>query len=188
MAPAAAAKARNTIPRRPAGEVAPVSFGQEQIWLHSQLAPDVPLYAESLTIRRNGQLDANAFVTSFREIVRRHEIWRTTFSLVDGEPTQIVHQAGVGVRQERLRPVGEGLLGAAMDLDVDAVGPRRDRRAGHCRDQVGPARGVARVHDDRQVAQALDVRDDREVERVAGRVLERPHPALAEDDAAVALR
>ena len=61
-------------------------------------------------------------------------------------------------------------------------------RAGHRRDQVGPAGGVARVDDDRQVAQPLDVRHDRQVEHVARRVLERPDPALAEDHPAVALR
>ena len=32
-----------------------------------------------------------ALERSFNEIIRRHEIWRTTFSIVDGEPVQIVH-------------------------------------------------------------------------------------------------
>jgi surfactin family lipopeptide synthetase A len=83
--------ARGKIPRRPADEVAPVSFGQEQIWLHAQLAPEVPLYTESLTIRRNGPLEPDALVTSFREIVRRHEIWRTTFVWSHGQLIQQVH-------------------------------------------------------------------------------------------------
>jgi len=91
MATALGSKARHTIPRRPVDEVAPVSFGQEQIWLHSQLAPEVPLYTESLTIRRNGPLDADALFTSFREIVRRHEIWRTTFAWSQGRLVQRVH-------------------------------------------------------------------------------------------------
>ncbi len=82
---------RDTIPRRPPGAVAPVSFGQEQIWLHSQLAPAVPLYTESLTIRRRGPLDPDALVTSFREIVRRHDIWRTTFVWSQGQLIQQVH-------------------------------------------------------------------------------------------------
>jgi hypothetical protein len=82
---------RGKIPPRPANEVAPASFGQEQIWLHSQLAPEVPLYTESITIRCNGPLEADALVTSFREIVRRHEIWRTTFVWSDGQLIQRVH-------------------------------------------------------------------------------------------------
>jgi surfactin family lipopeptide synthetase A len=85
---------RNTglkIPRRPADEVAPASFGQEQIWLHSQLVPELPLYTESLTVRRSGPLDPEALVTSFREIVRRHEIWRTTFMWSHEQLIQKVH-------------------------------------------------------------------------------------------------
>jgi len=71
-----------------------VSLGQEQIWLHSELAPEVPLYTESLTIRRNGMLDREALIASFREIIRRHEIWRTTFSWSGGQLIQHVHPAG----------------------------------------------------------------------------------------------
>ena len=51
----------------------------------------------------------------------------------------------------------------------------------HRRDQVGPAGGVAGVDDDRQVALPLDVGNDRQVERVAGRIFEGPDSALAED-------
>jgi hypothetical protein len=86
-----AASPQRKIPRRPANEVAPVSFGQEQIWLHGQLVPDVPLYTESLTVRRNGLLDPAALVRSFREVVRRHEIWRTTFVWSHDQLMQHVH-------------------------------------------------------------------------------------------------
>ena len=85
------ARPQRTIPRRPPDAVAPVSFGQEQIWLHSQLAPHLPLYTESLTIRRNGPLDRDALIRGFREIVRRHEIWRTTFAWSHGRLIQQVH-------------------------------------------------------------------------------------------------
>lgn len=87
----AARNARGRIGRRPDGELVPMTFGQEQIWLHSQLAPDVPLYTESLTIRRNGFLDRDALVAAFREIVRRHDIWRTTFVWSCGQIVQHVH-------------------------------------------------------------------------------------------------
>jgi hypothetical protein len=80
-----------TIQRRPPGAVAPASFGQEQIWLHSQLAPELPLYVESLTIRRRGVLDSGVLVAAFRHIARRHEIWRTTFHWAQGQLIQHVH-------------------------------------------------------------------------------------------------
>ncbi len=85
------AAARHGIPRRPAGERVPLSFGQQQIWLLGQMAPDRPVYNECVTIRMAGPLDPAALQRGFNEIVRRHEPWRTTFAIVDGEPSQIIH-------------------------------------------------------------------------------------------------
>jgi len=80
------------IPPRATGNTAPLSFSQQQVWLHSQIAPkEVPLYNETLTIRRKGPLDVEVLSRTLNEIVRRHEIWRTTFDVVDGEPVQIIH-------------------------------------------------------------------------------------------------
>lgn len=67
---------------------APLSFAQEQIWLHGQFAKD--LYNESVTVYRRGPLDLPTLQRSLAEIIRRHEAWRTTFKAVDGQPVQIV--------------------------------------------------------------------------------------------------
>jgi aspartate racemase len=67
---------------------APLSFAQEQIWLHGQFAKD--LYNESVTVYRRGPLDLATLRRSLAEIIRRHEAWRTTFKAVDGHPVQIV--------------------------------------------------------------------------------------------------
>ena len=79
------------IPRRDVSEPAPLSYEQEQIWLHAQMAPDVPMYNEPLTILYKGALDTVALERSFNEIIKRHEIWRTSFEIVDGKPIQIVN-------------------------------------------------------------------------------------------------
>jgi amino acid adenylation domain-containing protein len=79
--------------RRPPGVPAPLSLAQEQVWLHAQLAPELPLYNESLVLRHRGPLNQNALVRSLNEIIRRHEALRTTFPLVDGVPRQIVREA-----------------------------------------------------------------------------------------------
>jgi amino acid adenylation domain-containing protein len=79
------------IPHRPPGEHARLSFGQQQMWLLARMTPDRPVYTECVTIRMMGPLDVIALERSFNEIIRRHEIWRTTFSVVDEEPVQIVH-------------------------------------------------------------------------------------------------
>ncbi len=84
-------KARQ-IQRRKPGEPIPLSHAQEQVWLHSQLAPDLPLYNEPVTIHYRGNLNVKALEQSFNEILRRHEAWRTAFKVVDGEPVQEVHE------------------------------------------------------------------------------------------------
>jgi len=75
---------------RPGSETAPLSFPQEQVWLHAQIAGDIPIYNESITVHRHGHLDIGILERCLIEILRRHEIWRTTFDLVNGRPVQII--------------------------------------------------------------------------------------------------
>src|SRR2546423_485826 len=82
--------ADRTIPRRDPTKPVPLSYSQEQVWLHAQLVPDVPLYNEPVTIHYSGDLHIPALEESFNEILRRHEAWRTCFTIVDGEPLQKV--------------------------------------------------------------------------------------------------
>ena len=78
------------IPPRGACNSAPLSPEQRQLWLHAQLA-NKPIYNEAVTIHRVGAFDLHVMERSFNEIVRRHEIWRTSFEVVDGEVRQRVH-------------------------------------------------------------------------------------------------
>ena len=80
------------IPRRPPGERIPLSHAQEQVWLHAQMAPHLPLYNEPVTIHYHGKLSPYELERSFNEILRRHEAWRTSFRVVDGEPVQEVRE------------------------------------------------------------------------------------------------
>ena len=80
--------------RRAPGEPVPLSFSQEQVWrLQQAVGVQSPLYNESITIHRHGVCDVHAIEASLAEIIRRHEIWRTTFELVAEEPVQIVRPA-----------------------------------------------------------------------------------------------
>ena len=81
----------NTIPRRATQSVAPLSYGQQQMWLLSQLIPDAPVYIKTVLVNLPGPLNVVALERSFNEIIQRHEAWRTNFSLVDGEPMQVIH-------------------------------------------------------------------------------------------------
>ena len=88
---------------------------------------------------------------------------------------------------QRLRAVGEGALGVVVDFDDEAVGPDGDAGPRQRRDHVVLARPVRGVDDDRQVREAADGGDGREVERVARVLREGADAALAEDDVVVAL-
>lgn len=78
------------IRKRSGSEPAPLSYSQQQIFLHSQLAGEALIYNEPVTIHRRGDLDRAALGRSFTEIVRRHEAWRTTFEWGGDGGVQIV--------------------------------------------------------------------------------------------------
>ena len=75
--------------------------------------------------------------------------------------------------------------GRGVDLDHDAIRPDRDAAKGERLDQPALAGGVARIDDHRQVGQVVEQRDGGKVHRVARVRLERPDPALAQDDVRV---
>jgi len=81
------------IGRRPAGEAPPLSLGQKELWFRELRVPDIPpLYNECITLYMKGPLDVAVLEKSFTEVVRRHEAWRTTFEVVDGQPVQVIQR------------------------------------------------------------------------------------------------
>ena len=81
------------IPARSLEGPAPLSFEQEQLWFLAQLIPDLAVYNGSLTIGFKGSLDVTAFEQGLNEFINRHQIWRTSFPTVDGQPVQVIHPA-----------------------------------------------------------------------------------------------
>jgi non-ribosomal peptide synthetase component F len=71
----------------------PLSFVQQQVWQLKQLEPTNPLYNVFVAYRLIGPLNVAALEQSFNEIVRRHEILRSTFTTTNGCPVQVVHPA-----------------------------------------------------------------------------------------------
>ena len=70
--------------------VFPVSFAQQRLLFLHQLDPSNTSYLVPWSIRIRGPLYVDALERSLNEIVRRHEVLRTTFDVVEGHPVQIV--------------------------------------------------------------------------------------------------
>jgi amino acid adenylation domain-containing protein len=77
----------------PQGEDLPLSFAQQRLWFLDQLEPDSALYNVPAALRLRGRLDGGALAQSFTEIVRRHEVLRTRFAVIRGQPVQVIEPA-----------------------------------------------------------------------------------------------
>jgi amino acid adenylation domain-containing protein len=67
-----------------------LSFAQQRLWFLHQLDPINPSYNLSTHFRLIGKLDVEALTRAIDEIVKRHEVFRTSFVVRDGEPVQVV--------------------------------------------------------------------------------------------------
>jgi len=68
----------------------PMSFAQQRLWFLDQLEPNSALYNIPLVKHLEGELDVVALQRAIDEIVRRHEVLRTTFATQDSQPVQVV--------------------------------------------------------------------------------------------------
>ncbi|MEW9701480.1 amino acid adenylation domain-containing protein [Paenibacillus sp. SI8] len=80
------------IPRRTDRAVAPLSFGQERLWFVDQFNQESAVYNMPAAMRLEGKLDIAALEKSLHEIIRRHEVLRTSFQMINGQLLQIVHE------------------------------------------------------------------------------------------------
>ena len=68
----------------------PLSFSQEQLWFLDQLDPGVPAYSIYDATEIKQPINVEVLQRALTEIVRRHEILRTTFESVAGVPVQVI--------------------------------------------------------------------------------------------------
>ena len=73
---------------RNAGDELPLSFAQERLWFLQQLEPKNPFYNNSAAVRLAGRPDVEALQRTLSEVVRRHEVLRTTYPTREGRPNQ----------------------------------------------------------------------------------------------------
>src|ERR1044071_7356494 len=78
------------IPRRRPLNHCPLSYDQERLWSLNQSAEGNPAYVIYTTSRLEGRLDVAVMQRAINEIVRRHEILRATFTVIDGRPVMVI--------------------------------------------------------------------------------------------------
>lgn len=110
---------------------APLSLAQQRLWIVDQLSGSrgAARYHVPSAVRLRGRLDAESLRRALDRLVERHDILRTTLSLIDGTPMQQVSDAGGfalrqvdlsaladGEAEDRLRQVLEDELRVSFDL------------------------------------------------------------------------
>lgn len=73
--------------------VLPMSLGQERYWLLDRMNPGNPTWNVPVRFRLLGPLDPAVVARAFNEIIRRHEILRTTFTIADGKLCQVIRRS-----------------------------------------------------------------------------------------------
>ncbi len=70
--------------------VMPASSAQERLWRLQHALPDLPFFNVLYALRVTSPCDVAVLERSVNEIVRRHEILRTTFAVIDGRHMQVI--------------------------------------------------------------------------------------------------
>lgn len=127
---------RGPILRRPPHETTPLSYAQERLWFLEQLQSGRSLYVIPVVLRLTVPVSPGVLEQALDEIVRRHEVLRSAFVMVDDRPCQAVDlDATCPFRHVDLRGVPENLrldaarehLRRASEASFDLASPVRLR-------------------------------------------------------------
>ncbi|MDZ8135372.1 MAG: amino acid adenylation domain-containing protein [Nostoc sp. DedQUE04] len=76
------------IPKRQVFKNIPLSFSQQRLWFVDQLYHGSSFYNISIAFQIKGRLNITVLQQCLHEILNRHEVWRTNFQIINGEPIQ----------------------------------------------------------------------------------------------------
>ncbi|HLL85560.1 MAG TPA: condensation domain-containing protein, partial [Longimicrobium sp.] len=71
----------------------PLSFAQRRLWFLDRMVPVSAVYNVPTGVRIRGALDVGALRRALDEVVRRHEVLRSSYTQVEGEPVQVTAPA-----------------------------------------------------------------------------------------------
>ena len=75
----------------PRPESVAMSVAQHRCWLNQMANPAGTFYNYPFWFQVEGKLDTGALEQAFDNMIRRHEILRTTFPMNNGCPIQVIH-------------------------------------------------------------------------------------------------
>lgn len=75
----------------PRDQPLPLSYSQQRMWLMYQLAPESTAYNMPFASRQMGHLNKTALRSTIDAICTRHEAFRTTFTMREEGPLQVIH-------------------------------------------------------------------------------------------------
>ncbi|MEV6977969.1 amino acid adenylation domain-containing protein [Kitasatospora sp. NPDC093806] len=82
-------EARESAPDEPR----PLSFAQRRLWFLDQLTPGMTAYTIAEAHRLRGPVDPAVLETALRDVLERHEVLRTRFTTIGGEPYAVLDGA-----------------------------------------------------------------------------------------------
>ena len=110
-----------------------MSFAQQRLWFIAQLEGPSAVYNIPMALRLEGDLDVAALEAALGDVIARHEVLRTVFPAVDGQPYQrVLALDELGWALPVTEAAGEELPGgggqaAAEPFDLAAEIPLRAR-------------------------------------------------------------
>ncbi|HVR09838.1 MAG TPA: amino acid adenylation domain-containing protein, partial [Thermoanaerobaculia bacterium] len=94
-----------------------LSYAQERIWFLAQLAPNSAAYNLPGALRLRGRLDLGALRMSLDEIVRRHQVLRSSFLVAAGRPSpRVAPRLALALPVVELAPLGAAAAAAGLRL------------------------------------------------------------------------